>query len=69
MRGYFLSFSLYADKLEIKDMETKSSIHVKPCRVTSSGAHNRGIAGYICTIPASPESTSCPNSLPTTSSG
>ena len=28
MRGYFLSFSLYTDKLEIKDMETKSSIHV-----------------------------------------
>ena len=28
-------------------MATKSSIHIKPCRVTSSGAHNRRTAEYM----------------------
>ena len=31
-------------------MATKSSIHIKPCRVTSSGAHNRRTAEYMCNI-------------------
>ena len=31
-------------------MATKSSIHIKPCRVTSSGAHNRRTAEYMRNI-------------------
>ena len=31
-------------------MATKSSIHIKPCRVTSSGAHNRRAAEYMRNI-------------------
>ena len=31
-------------------MATKSSIHIKPCKVTSSGAHNRRIAEYVRNI-------------------
>ena len=31
-------------------MATKSSIHIKPCRVTSSGAHNRRTAEYMLNI-------------------
>lgn len=31
-------------------MATKSSIHIKPCKVTSSGAHNRRIAEYMRNI-------------------
>ena len=31
-------------------MATKSSIHIKPCRVTSSGAHNRRTAEYMHNI-------------------
>ncbi len=31
-------------------MTTKSSIHIKPCRVTSSGAHNRRTAEYMRNI-------------------
>ena len=31
-------------------MATKSSIHIKPCRITSSGAHNRRAAEYMRNI-------------------
>ena len=31
-------------------MATKSSIHIKPCKVTSSGAHNRRTAEYMRNI-------------------
>ena len=35
---------------KFKNMATKSSIHIKPCRVTSSGAHNRRTAEYMRNI-------------------
>ena len=31
-------------------MATKSSIHIKPCNIASSEAHNRRTAEYMCNI-------------------
>ena len=41
--------TLVNNQINIK-MATKSSIHIKPCRVTSSGAHNRRTAEYMRNI-------------------
>ena len=35
---------------KIEKMATKSSIHIKPCNVASSEAHNRRTAEYMCNI-------------------
>ena len=37
-------------QIEFKKMATKSSIHIKPCNVTSSEAHNRRTAEYMRNI-------------------
>ena len=41
---------LVITELKIEKMATKSSIHIKPCNVTSSEAHNRRTAEYMRNI-------------------
>ena len=50
MSGHQLTTLVRQPESKFKNMATKSSIHIKPCRVTSSGAHNRRTAEYMRNI-------------------
>ena len=50
MSGHQLTTLVRQPESKFKNMATKSSIHIKPCRVTSSGPHNRRTAEYMRNI-------------------
>ena len=50
MSGHQLTTLVRQPESKFKNMATKSSIHIKPCKVTSSGAHNRRTAEYMRNI-------------------
>ena len=50
MSGHQLTTLVRQPESKFKNMATKSSIHIKPCRVTSSGAHNRRTTEYMRNI-------------------
>ena len=50
MSGHQLTTLVRQPESKFKNMATKSSIHIKPCRITSSGAHNRRAAEYMRNI-------------------
>ena len=42
--------AIFINKSNFKKMATKSSIHIKPCNIASSGAHNRRTVEYMRNI-------------------
>ena len=50
MSGHQLTTLVRQTESKFKNMATKSSIHIKPCNIASSEAHNRRTAEYIRNI-------------------